>query len=338
MDDPGDAPGCPICGTPAAKLSPWLDIPIDVKTGLAISSGKLVWCRRCAVGLMRRALTPEEVRASYDMAAYYTHGRSHIPEVAAGLIDRVLVKLAWLTDQGRMMDAAWLQALQPQARRVLDIGCGGGDLIATLAASDRQLFGVDPDPAARAMAAGRGVTVEAGTAETIPPVIKKQKFDLILMTHVLEHCADPGLALRNVHTLLAEGGGFYCEVPNCAALHFRTYAEISEMLDVPRHVKFFTPQSLRRVMELAGFQIVVEVHHGRTRHFSPGWRAWENQVHRRLRDSGGARTTPRRTLGRDLLLLVRSAFAMPDRKYDCIGLFARVSGSAEVRAGTGSPG
>jgi 2-polyprenyl-3-methyl-5-hydroxy-6-metoxy-1,4-benzoquinol methylase len=315
-----------------------LDIPIDVKTGQAISSGKLVWCRACDVGLMRRALTPEEVRVSYDMAAYYTHGQSHFPEVAAGLVDRVLVKMAWLTDQGRMMDATWLQALQPEARRVLDIGCGGGDFVSTLTAPGRQLFGVDPDPKAREVAAGRGVTVEAGTAEMIPSVIGGQKFDLILMTHVLEHCDDPGLALRNVRALLAPGGGFYCEVPNCAALHFQTYSEISEMLDVPRHLKFFTPQSLRRLMEAAGFQIVGEVHHGRTRHFSPGWRAWESQVHRRLQDSGGGRATPRRTLSRDLALLARSAFAAPDRKYDCIGLFARASGQTDVRAGTGSPG
>ncbi len=337
MDDPVDTPRCPICATPAAELTPWLDIPIDVKTGQAISSGGLVWCRACDVGLMRRELTPEEVRVSYDMAAYYTHGQSHFPEVAAGPVDRVLVKLAWLTDQGRMMDAARLQALQPEARRVLDIGCGGGDFVATLAAPGRELFGVDPDPKAREVAAGRGVTVEAGTAEAIPPSVREQRFDLILMTHVLEHCADPGRALRNVHGLLAPGGGFYCEVPNCAALHFQTYAEISEMLDVPRHLKFFTPQSLRRLMEEAGFEIVEEVHHGRTRHFSPGWRAWENQVHRRLRDNGGGKVTPRRTLGRDLALLARSAFAPPDRKYDCIGLFARAR-RPWVRAGTGSPG
>lgn len=325
MDDPVSEPCCPICGTPAGKLAFWLDIPIDVKTGQPIETGQLVWCRSCDVGLMRRAMTPEEVRVSYDMAAYYTHGQSHFPDVTAALPDKVLVKLAWLTDKGRMMDADWLHELQPEARRVLDIGCGGGDFIASFAGPGRQLFGVDPDPKAREVAAARGVVVEEGTAEAIPPGTRAQSFDLILMTHVLEHCADPGLALRNVRSLLGPGGGFYCEVPNCAALHFRTYSEISEMLDVPRHVHFFTPRSLRRLMEQAGFEVVAEVHHGHTRHFSPGWRAWENIVHRQLREHGGARQTPRRTLGRDLALIARSAFAAPDQKYDCIGLFARAA-------------
>lgn len=338
MDDPVSETRCPICGTPASRLTPWLEIPIDVKTGQPIETGRLVWCANCDVGLMARRMTPEEVRVSYDMAAYYTHGRSHFPDVAAGLADRILVKLAWLGDRGRMMDADWLLSLQPGARRILDIGCGGGDFVATLAGPGRELHGVDPDPKAREMAATRGVAVEEGTAEMIPPATRSQSYDVILMTHVLEHCADPGLALRNVRSLLAPGGGFYCEVPNCAALHFQTYSEISEMLDVPRHVHFFTPRSLGRLMEQAGFEVVAEVHHGHTRHFSPGWRAWERKVHKRLRDHGGARRTPSRSLGRDLALIARSAFAAPEQKYDCIGMFARARAAPEVRDGTGSPG
>ncbi|KAF0115345.1 MAG: methyltransferase family protein [Rhodobacteraceae bacterium] len=323
MDVAATETRCPLCGKRADALDPWLEIPVDVKTGRKIDSGRLVWCRACDVGLMRRTMTPKEVGEAYDMAAYYTHGQSHFPDVPAGLIDRLLVKLAYLTDRGRMMDAAWLAELQPNAARILDIGCGGGDFVSTLAAPGRALFGVEPDPKAREVATARGVKVEAGTAEAIPPGIAAQSFDVILMTHVLEHCADPGRALRNVRSLLAPGGGFYCEVPNCAALHFQIYGEISEMLDVPRHVHFFTARSLRRLMEQAGLEVVAEVHHGHTRHFSAGWRAWENQVHQRLRENGAARHTPRRSAGRDLALIARSAFARPDRKYDCIGLFAR---------------
>lgn len=323
---------CPICGTPTSGLEPWLEIPVDVKTGRKIGSGRLVWCRACDLGLMRRMMSAEEVRESYDMAAYYTHGKSHFPEVRPGLLDRILMKLAYLTDQGRMMDARRLGELQPDAEKVLDIGCGGGDFITSLARPGRALFGVEPDPRAREVATARGVTVAEGTAEAVPQAITAQTYDLIVMTHVLEHCADPRRALRNVRSLLAPGGGFYCEVPNCGALHFQTFSEISEMLDVPRHVHFFTGKSLRRLMEKEGFEVTAEIHHGHTRHFNPGWRAWENRVHQRLRENGAARRTPRRSLATDLGLIARSAFAAPERKYDCVGLFVR------VRDGTGNPG
>jgi SAM-dependent methyltransferase len=316
---------CPICGTASDALEPWLEIPVDVKTGRKITSGSLVWCKACDLGLMRRAMTPDEVRDSYDMASYYTHGQSHFPDQRPGLIDRILVKLAYLTDKGRMMDVARLTALQPGVMSVLDIGCGDGAYVAGFAAPGRALYGVEPDPRAIGNALARGVTVETGTAESIPPGIAARRYDLIVMTHVLEHCSDPARALRNVRELLAPGGGFYCEVPNCAALYFKTYAEISEMLDVPRHMHFFTGTSLRKLMETAGLDVVTEVHHGYTRHFNAGWRAWENRVHGLLRRHGSAATTPPRSLGRDLGLIARSAFAAPGRKHDCVGLFVRAA-------------
>ena len=52
---------CPICGTRAETLDPWLEIPVDVKTGRKIDTGRLVWCKACDVGMMRRAMTPNEV-------------------------------------------------------------------------------------------------------------------------------------------------------------------------------------------------------------------------------------------------------------------------------------
>jgi SAM-dependent methyltransferase len=322
---------CPICGTSAKALRPWLDIPVDVKTGRKIASGELVWCRVCDLGLMRRAMTPDDIRDSYDMAAYYTHGQSHFPDVRPGLSDRILVKLAYLADRGRMMDPARLAALQPGLTTVLDIGCGGGEFVAGLAAPGRALFGVEPDPRATELALARGVTVETGTAEAIPTGIAARRYDLIVMTHVLEHCADPARALRNVRSLMAPGGGFYCEVPNCAARYFETYDEISEMLDVPRHMHFFTGKALRKLMEIVGFTVVTEVHHGYTRHFTAGWRAWENRIHRLLQSHGGAKRAARRSLARDLRLIARSCYAEPDRKYDCVGLFVRASDDRSIR-------
>ena len=101
------------------------------------------------------------------------------------------------------------------------------------------------------MAPAPGVEVEAGTAEAIPSATAALTFDLVVMTHVLEHCADPALAFWNVRALLDPGGGFYCDVPISAALHFQTYSESSKTLDVPRHVHFYSGRSLRRLMKQA---------------------------------------------------------------------------------------
>lgn len=316
---------CPLCGTPAASLRPWLTMPIDVKRDLPVNSGSLVWCDRCAMGTTARQPDDAALKAAYDLSDYYTHGGSHMPGLGAGVLDRILLKGAYLADQGKLMDAGGLMARAPAAKQVLDIGCGNGDFLAGLAVNGRHLTGVEPDPNARSVAAAKGLEVLPGTAEDLPASLSGRRFDIVTLTHVLEHCRDPLCALTNIRDLLGSNGVLYCEVPNCGSIYFQTHAQISEMLDVPRHLHFFTRAALTALCEKAGLRVFDHNYHGYTRHFTTGWRAWENRIHAMLARRGAAGQTPPRTLRNSFALLARSARARPDRKYDCVGVFARAA-------------
>jgi SAM-dependent methyltransferase len=316
---------CPLCGTPTSQLRPWLKIPIDVKKRLPIDSGTLVWCDDCNLGTTLHQPDDAELLAAYNLSAYYTHGGSHMPRTAATLADRVLIKCAHLSDHGRMADAAALVARAPAAGSVIDIGCGNGDYLAALAGDGRQLVGVEPDPNARQVATAKGLEVLAGTAEDLPESLSGQNFDLVTITHVLEHCRDPLRALGNIRGLLGVKGVLYCEVPNAGSIYFQTYSMISEMLDVPRHLHFFTKAALTRLCAAAGLDVVDWNYHGFTRHFGPDWRAWENEIHAMLSAHAEGRPVPHRGWVGSLALIARSMAARPDRKYDCIGLFARAA-------------
>ena len=299
-------------------------MPFDVKKrGAALDSGALVWCDTCDLGTTRTQPDDAALASAYELSAYYTHGNSHMVDVPPGLIDRVLVKAAYLRDGGTMMTREGLLQRAPGARSVLDIGCGNGDFLAAMAGDGRSLVAIEPDPAAREVAAAKGLKVLPGSAEDLPPDLAGQSFDLITMTHVLEHCRDPLHALRNVRDLLGPSGVFYCEVPNCGAIYFRTLAQISEMLDVPRHLQFFTDASLTALCRKAGLQVFDHNYHGYTRHYTASWRSWENRIHAMLAERGVS--APSRTALRDAALLARSAFAAPDAKYDCLGIFARAA-------------
>lgn len=86
--------------------------------------------------------------------------------------------------------------------RVLDVGCGGGDLpvlLAKWAAQDGcavDITGIDPDPRAAAFAATRpvlpGVTFRA--AHSADLVAAGDTFDVVISNHVLHHLAAPELA------------------------------------------------------------------------------------------------------------------------------------------------
>jgi SAM-dependent methyltransferase len=238
-------------------------------------------------------------------------------------MDRVLLKCAYLCDHGTPMDRSGLLQRAPGAYSVLDIGCGNGDFLASLMGDGRRLVAVEPDPNARTVAASKGLDVLDGTAEALPEALLEQRFDLVTLTHVLEHCRDPLRALANIRDLLGPNGVLYCEVPNCGATYFRTFAQISEMLDVPRHLHFFTRRSLTQLAEKAGLQVFDDSYHGYTRHFTASWRAWENRVHAMLAECGVP--SPRRTHLNSLALIARTAGLPPDRKYDCLGIFARAA-------------
>jgi 2-polyprenyl-3-methyl-5-hydroxy-6-metoxy-1,4-benzoquinol methylase len=316
---------CPLCGTPTAALRPWLTVPLDVKRRQPLDSGALVWCDACDFGTTLQQPDDRQLAAAYDLSAYYTHGGTHFPQVTATVADRVLTKVAYLVDRGQMVGRDQLLALVPEARSVLDIGCGNGDFLAGLAGQGRRLVGVDPDPNARKVAKAKGLEVLTGTAEALPEALSGQRFDLITMTHVLEHCRDPLVALRNARDLLTPSGAFFCEVPNCGSVYFQTYAAISEMLDVPRHLHFFTRTALSKLCSASGLTVLGWNHHGYTRHFGAAWRAWENEIHNQLVAEGPDGPVPRRNWLGSLALIARSMAARPDRKYDCIGLFARAA-------------
>ncbi|MDX6364010.1 MAG: hypothetical protein QOC85_3020 [Streptomyces sp.] len=116
-----------------------------------------------------------------------------------GLRDPV-VREAWAA---RMRD--WLPE---RSSDVLDLGCGTGSL--SLLASERghRVTGVDLSPAmiglARAKLAGRDAVFLVGDAAA--PPVGEERFDVILVRHVLWTLPDPGRVLRHWRGLLRPGG------------------------------------------------------------------------------------------------------------------------------------
>jgi SAM-dependent methyltransferase len=210
--------------------------------------------------------------------------------------------------------------LLPAGGRICDLGCGHARYLKEFKALGFEVIGVDPDPDARAHAAEVGVVVEVGTAEDVPDDLPDAAFDLVIMTHSLEHCRDPRRAVENAFRLTRPGGLCYVEVPNCASEHFKTFNICSTMHDSPRHIQFFTPSALRSLMRSVGFEPRQTFYQGYIRNFDQSWRAWERTIAQRV-SAFEPRLAPRdHSFLASVSLLFRSFWRAPEEKYDSIGL------------------
>lgn len=113
-----------------------------------------------------------------------------------------------------------LNKVPSQAVRVLDIGCGGGDLGAALKArSDCTVLGVTFSEPEAELASKRLDAVEIADLNQIDPAFLGQH-DCIVCCHVLEHLHDPQRLLRALaNDCLAPNGTLIVALPN--VLHWK---------------------------------------------------------------------------------------------------------------------
>jgi SAM-dependent methyltransferase len=146
----------------------------------------------------------------------------------------------------------------PLARdtRVLDVGCGRGELLARLsAARGCACVGTDINPdVVRIVRAELGIPAFLGTLAELGPALGT--FDLVTMTEYLEHEPHPGDVLERARALLAPGGYLAIEVPDMSGPPGRWFGGNWWQIDAPRHLMFFSPRTLRRALEERGFEVV----------------------------------------------------------------------------------
>ncbi len=108
--------------------------------------------------------------------------------------------------------SALLRSL-PQGSRVLDAGCGRGELVQLLTSEGFACTAIDQDEQATQRASQWCETATI-SIEDARQVFDDHSFDAVVLSHVLEHTNDPGAALANAAAL--SRGLVILAVPNLA--------------------------------------------------------------------------------------------------------------------------
>jgi SAM-dependent methyltransferase len=138
--------------------------------------------------------------------------------------------------------------------KVLDVGCGAGGNLKTLQAQGWDPYGIEISEVAAAHA--RELVTEnihAGTLESAP--FSAKSFDLVLMSHSLEHLPSPVDALQRIHRLLKDDGLLVVSVPNVNSVEFKVFGPWWFQLDPPRHFYHFDRDTLTKAVAQAGFRV-----------------------------------------------------------------------------------
>jgi 2-polyprenyl-3-methyl-5-hydroxy-6-metoxy-1,4-benzoquinol methylase len=301
-------------------------MPIDPKKEQTHKFGNAYRCRDCLYGAIQPRPSSDDIADFYDLENYYTHGRFHFADGGArSLGDRLRMQLAWRMDFGQAMTPGVAhELLGGRASFVCDVGCGTGSFAAQMKAYGHTVVGVEPDRRAAEKARQQGVKWFQGTAESLPEEVVSTRFDLLIISHVLEHCIDPDRAFHNVSCLVRPGGLLICEVPNNASMGLRFSGLAWEPLDIPRHLNFFVPKNLLTLSERHGLRAQSFYYSHYHRQFSNEWINTERRIWDAVqRVGGGAYPRPiKNSKTRAWILLLRTALASSAGKYDTVGLIA----------------
>lgn len=237
---------CPACGgsdsQPHAK-------GFDYELRTCANEWKVVECGRCGHLWLNPRPAASTLPVIYPADYYaYDYERTVHPIALKGK--------AWL--DRRKLDGI-IGDLQRQPKSFLDVGCGTGRYLHTVRSmglDPAEIYGLELDQSTVERLQGEGFQAYCERVE-VSESLPAGHMDLITMFHVIEHVDNPALVLARLFELLAPGGCLAIETPNSRSTDHRFFARsLWGGYHFPRHWHVFSTESLVRVLNDAGFEVL----------------------------------------------------------------------------------
>ena len=260
---------CFLCSSPGLPLYSNL---VDHLFG-AEGKWSLLECAECGLVWINPRPTPDEINNFYDN--YHTHKNSDAPSWFWQSLDRFILaavmgyrnsvnnprELAW----GRIIslirplrDIGCRSVMWVPARirgKLLDVGCGAGAFLNRMQRLGWEVSGVEADTKAARIAQSVLKSNDIHVGQVEDSGFKEKSFDVITMSHVIEHLLEPIKTLTACHRILKPGGLLVITTPNSNSLGRRRFKELWRGWEPPRHIHIFNPRTLASIAIKAGYRV-----------------------------------------------------------------------------------
>lgn len=161
-------------------------------------------------------------------------------------------------NRGRSSVALLDRFIEAKPSRAMDIGAGFGHWLHALREEHPACVTVAvelSEPAVKHLRAIGQEVIDQPVESVLPR--GDSRYDVVVLSHVLEHLVRPQDMLGIIRESLTGDGRFFVEVPHIPEEYYRTCLDHvwAPRYDEP-HTYFFTAQSLRGVLERAGFRVL----------------------------------------------------------------------------------
>lgn len=189
-------------------------------------------CMQCELLFTNPRPNEDEIGPYYDFPDYFSHE------------DKARNLTQWIYNQVRKYSLSQkIKLIESfsETGRILDYGCGTGQLLFEAKINQWRVAGIEPNEKARSQANSKlGNKVVANLND----LKKDQYFDVITLFHVLEHIHDLRKTVKTLLKHLKDDGKLFIAVPNHESADAKRYGDFWAGWDVPRHLYHFNRKAM----------------------------------------------------------------------------------------------
>lgn len=135
---------------------------------------------------------------------------------------------------------------------LLDVGCNEGRGLEFYQNHGFSAEGLELNSKAAEVSRGKGFVVHGSTLEGFTT---DKKYDVVVLSNVLEHSLNPADMLRAIHGLLNPNGQVWISCPNSQSWLRSVFGRFWINWHVPFHVVHFSPDTLRELLKKSQFEV-----------------------------------------------------------------------------------